>query len=277
VVGDNLTFEKSDLAKQRFVFLKTDETSNVKSVNMTYVAIPLSSISKNATWYQYNVSGALVRFFAVKDVTGTIHTAFDECPYCYSSHLGFRQDGTVMVENCCNMPFAIENITEAGCSINDCHPIFLRSTIVGDNLIIAKSDLAQQRFIFLRTDESAQVHSVNLTHVAIPLSSVSENATWYQYEISGSTVRFFAVKDTNGTIHTAFDECWMCYSSHLGYRQNGTFMVENCCNMPFAIDQITATGCSGMGCHPVFLANKIIGDQVVIAESDLAAGAYLFA
>ena len=124
---------------------------------------------------------------------------------------------------------------------------------------------------------TASVTNVNITSIAIPLSSISQTATWFDYNISGSMVRFFAVKDSNGTIHTAFDECWMCYSSHLGYRQNGTFMVENCCNMPFAIDQITATGCSGMGCHPVFLANKIIGDQVVIAESDLAAGAYLFA
>jgi hypothetical protein len=54
-------------------------------------------------------------------------------------------------------------------------------------------------------------------------------------------------------------------------------MVENCCNMAFQIANITAAGCSGMMCHPVYLANQVIGDQVVISMADLQAGAYLFA
>ena len=54
-------------------------------------------------------------------------------------------------------------------------------------------------------------------------------------------------------------------------------MVENCCNMAFPIANITALGCSGMMCHPVYLANDVIGDQVLLSMSDLQAGVGLFA
>jgi uncharacterized membrane protein len=114
--------------------------------------------------------------------------------------------------------------------------------------------------------------------VALPLASISENATWYKYDVSGTMVRFFAVMDANGVVHTAFDDCAMCYKQHLGYRQgdNGT-MVENHCNMAFPIANITAAGCSGMMRHPVYLANEVKGDQVLIAIADLQAGVNLFA
>ncbi|MGD0817585.1 MAG: Fe-S-containing protein [Methanomassiliicoccales archaeon] len=118
--------------------------------------------------------------------------------------------------------------------------------------------------------------NINVTTIAIPLSFISKNATWYQYNVNGALVRFFAVEGANGTVHTAFDECPYCYPSHQGYRQEGTNMVENCCNMAFPIDQITEVGCSGSGCHPVYLANRVTGDQAVISVSDIAAGAYLF-
>ena len=52
-------------------------------------------------------------------------------------------------------------------------------------------------------DPSAAAHvtDVNMTTVAIPLASISQTATWCEYNVSGSTVRFFVVKDDNGMIH----------------------------------------------------------------------------
>lgn len=57
---------------------------------------------------------------------------------------------------------------------------------------------------------------------------------------------------------------------------NATVMIENCCNMAFPIDNITILGCSGMMCHPTFLANQVIGDQVVLAILDLDARSFMF-
>jgi uncharacterized membrane protein len=253
-------------------------TAQVTEVNMTTVAIPLSSIRQTALWYEYNISGSTVRFFVVKDANGTIHTAFDECWMCFNAHLGYRQNGSSMVENCCNMPFPITQITEQGCSGDGCCPIFLASKVIGDQLVIKKSDLAKQKFTFIRINECAKVHSYNSTHASISRSLVGENVTWYQYDVSGTKVRFFVVAEANGTIHAALDTCWKCYPKHAGFRNYMPgIMVENCCNMPFAVANITVAGCSTMMCHPVYLANQVIGDQVVFAISDFEAGAYMFA
>jgi uncharacterized membrane protein len=123
---------------------------------------------------------------------------------------------------------------------------------------------------------AVKVTNYNSTSVAIPLSSISQNATWYQYDIDGTSVRFFVVNDSNGGVHTAFDECPYCYPSHQGFRQEGTEMVENCCNMGVQIDQITESSGTISGCHPSPLANQVVDGKVVISISDLAAGYYLF-
>ena len=250
---------------------------HVTDVNMTTVAVPLASISQTATWYEYNVSGSMVRFFVVKDASDVVHTAFDECWMCFNAHLGYRQSGSGMIENCCNMSFPITEITEQGCSGDGCSPMYLASKVIGDQLIIKKSDLAKQKLTFLRYNELSMVHAYNTTHAAVSRPLVSENATWYQYDVGGAMVRFFVVEDANGTIHSALDTCWKCYPKHQGFRQYVPgMMVENCCNMPFPVANITVSGCSIMMCHPVYLANQEIGGQVVIAISDLEAGAYMF-
>lgn len=252
-------------------------TNQVVDANMTAVTIPLNQISQTATWYEYNVSGATVRFFAVMDSNGTIHTAFDECWMCWNARLGFSQDGEYMVENCCNMSFPISQITKEGCSGDNCYPIFLQSMVVGDDLMITKSALVAQRFIFLSSDEQAKVVEYNSTHVAVPLSMISANTTWCQYGINGTSVRFFLVKDSDGMIHSALDSCPKCFRKHMGFRQfNSELMVENCCNMAFPIKNITLEGCSIPKCHPAFLPSQIIGDQLVVAKSDLLAGSYMF-
>lgn len=124
--------------------------TTVNSTDSISVAIPLSSITETATWYQYSINGTEVRFFAVKDSTGTIHVAFDECPNCYPSHQGFRQEGKAMVENCCNMGIAIADITKEGCSGGECHPAYLASKIVDGNVTISTSDLAIEEYMFVR-------------------------------------------------------------------------------------------------------------------------------
>ncbi len=251
---------------------------HVGSENMTAVSIPLADISQTATWYEYNMSGATLRFFVVKDSDGIVHSAFDECWMCFAVREGYHQNGSSMIENCCDMPFPISQITEQGCSGDGCCPIWLKSVVVGDSLMIMKKDLARQRLIFLNTEEHGKVSVYNSTHVSIALAGVSQEATWYKVDIGSTTVRFFAVKEANGTVHTSFDECWKCYPRHLGYRQqNATHMMESCCNMAFPIASITPSGTAITKCHPVYLPSVVIGDRIVISLSDIEAGVYLFA
>jgi uncharacterized membrane protein len=276
IEGGRVMIAKTSLMAGAYLFRMGTEPAVIEEVNMTTVAVPLSSVSATARWYQYNISGAMVRFFAVKDSCGSARTAFDECPLCYGMHLGYRQDGASMVENCCEMPFPIDNITAEGCNVSGCHPVFLPSTIEGDRVLISKSSLAAGSYMFRTANETAAVEKVDAATIAVPLSSISMTATWYGYEVNGTTVRFFVVDDTNGTVHAAMDICPKCYKKHAGFRQDGMSMVENCCNMPFAVANITSEGCSGMMCHPAFIPSHIEGDRLMMAVADLEAGSYMF-
>ena len=51
--------------------------------------------------------------------------------------------------------FPIDQITKEGCTGAGCCPIYLSYSIVGDQVIFTKSELAKQRFTFLTVDETA--------------------------------------------------------------------------------------------------------------------------
>lgn len=276
VEGDRVMMARSSLLAGAYLFREADASAGVENLNLTTVAIPLQMVTANASWYVYGISGATVRFFAVKDANGAVHASLDECPKCYKKHAGFRQEGDTMVENCCNMPFPIVNITAEGCNLTGCHPQYLPCTVDGDRVLFTKSNLAAGAYLFKPLNESAGVEDLDALTVAIPLSAVSMTARWYEYGINGTTVRFFAVKDTNGTVHLSMDACPKCYKKHAGFRQEGGSMVENCCNMPYPFENITAEGCNRTGCHPAFLPDHIEGDRVMILKSDLVAGSYMF-
>lgn len=273
VEGGRLLISKASLMAGASLFRISMEPAAVENFNLTTIAIPLSSVSAAARWFEYDISGVTVRFFAVSDSSGMVRTAFDECPMCYESHLGFRQAGNMMVENCCNMPFSIDAI---GPNVTGCHPEYLQSHVDGDRVMIAKSSLLAGAYLFKTVNETARVEDIDATTVAIPLSSLSGTATWYSYGINGTVVRFFAVKDANGTVHASLDACPKCYKKHAGFRQEGDTMVENCCNMPYPFENITAEGCNRTGCHPAFLPGHVEGDKVMISKADLSAGSYLF-
>ena len=47
--------------------------------------------------------------------------------------------------------------------------------------------------------------------VSIPLSDITDNARWYEYDLGSSKIKFFAVRATDGTVKTGFDACDVCY------------------------------------------------------------------
>jgi len=273
IEGGRVMIPKAAVLSGAYLFRTPAGIGAVENFNLTTIAIPLASLGGTPAWYEYNLSGARVRFIAALDGTGAVHTAFDECPMCYESHQGFRWEGNMLVENCCDMPFSVNAIAPG---LTGCHPEYLPSHVEGDKVIVLKSDLLAKAFMFRPECGPGVVADHNLTTVAIPLSSVGANATWYDYTVSGAMVRFFIVTSPNGTVHAALDNCPKCYKKHAGFRQEGAVMVENCCNMPFSIDNITASGCNRTGCHPAFLPTIMDGPRILILVADLEAGRYLF-
>jgi uncharacterized membrane protein len=113
------------------------------------------------------------------------------------------------------------------------------------------------------------------TEVRIPISDISTTAIFYSYDSNSVTVRYFAVKDKQGTVHVAFDACDVCYEAKKGYKQNGDLMQCINCGKTFSITSIGTENTAG-GCWPSFLPMNIDGNDVVITLADLEAKSYMF-
>ncbi len=244
--------------------------ATMSEYNTTHLSIPVSAVGNDAAYYTFDSSGTPVRFFLVKDQNGTIHAAFDACPECFASGLGFHQQGNDMVDNCTNRTTPVSAI---GAGTSGCHPVGLSCKIEGGRVMIPKAAVLSGAYLFRTPAPIAAVENYNLTTIAIPLSSLGGTPVWYEYNLSGARVRFLAALDGTGAVRTAFDECPMCYESHQGFRWEGNMLVENCCDMPFAVNAI-APGL--MGCHPEFLSSHVEGDKVIVLKSDLLAKAFMF-
>ena len=110
--------------------------------------------------------------------------------------------------------------------------------------------------------------------VHIPLSTFQGGRLQrFQVRMKGIGVRFIAVPvDEKGTqIATAFDACDICGAK--GYYQDGTSITCLHCGSAIYPPSIGQKG----GCNPVPLPSRKVGGDLVIAASDLAAGAPRFA
>ena len=112
--------------------------------------------------------------------------------------------------------------------------------------------------------------------IRIPLSEISEEAKWYDYDSSETTIRYFAVMANDGTVKTAFDGCDVCFRSKKGYRQEGDVMVCNNCGNRYPITGLGTENKAGGGCWPGYLPSRIEGEDLVIKVSDLKKGEYRF-
>jgi len=112
--------------------------------------------------------------------------------------------------------------------------------------------------------------------IKIPLSKISANAEWYEYDSNGVRIKYFVVKDDNGNVKTAFDACDVCYRSKKGYRQEGKDMVCNNCGNHYAISGLGTKNLRGGGCWPGYLSSEVEGDYLIIKKSDLEGGQYRF-
>ncbi|MBN2331206.1 MAG: DUF2318 domain-containing protein [Candidatus Aenigmarchaeota archaeon] len=113
--------------------------------------------------------------------------------------------------------------------------------------------------------------------VSIPMSDISETARFYEYDYGGTTIRFFAVKASDGSVKTGFDACDVCYGSGKGYRQEGGYMVCNNCGNRYPINGLGTENKNPGGCWPGYLPSLVEGDGLVVKKSDLANGAWRFA
>jgi uncharacterized membrane protein len=111
--------------------------------------------------------------------------------------------------------------------------------------------------------------------VRLSLSTFDDGqARFYTYQAGdGTTIRFFAVKSSDGVLRTAFDACDVCYPAHKGFHQEGAEMVCNNCGRRFPIAMV---GQVSGGCNPAPLAAATDGSDVVIEANSVLAGVGYF-
>jgi uncharacterized membrane protein len=116
-------------------------------ISQTEVSIPLSEISSNAKFYSYDSNGIEIRYFAVEGSDGNVHVAFDACDVCYDAKKGYRQNGDVMHCINCGKEFSINSIGTDNIA-GGCWPSYLPMDIIGDDIVIQKSDLDEKAYMF---------------------------------------------------------------------------------------------------------------------------------
>ncbi|MDR0518795.1 MAG: DUF2318 domain-containing protein [Clostridiales Family XIII bacterium] len=104
--------------------------------------------------------------------------------------------------------------------------------------------------------------------LVIPTGEISGTATYYPVSVDGTLMEVIAVKDSGGSIRTAFNTCQVCYDSGRGYyEQQGDVLVCQNCGNQFPMDrvEVEAGGCNPW---PIFAENKTVSDDSITISYD---------
>ncbi len=157
--------------------------------------------------------------------------------------------------------------------------LLLLALTVGLSACAAPSDAAQSAnraeasgIAQAANSDSTQVKSADSSasgaDLVIPVSEITETATFYPLEIEGTKMEVLAVKAPDGTIRTAFNTCQVCYSSGKGYyKQDGDVLVCQNCGNRFSMNDVEVT--KG-GCNPVPITaeHKTVTDESITISYD---------
>jgi FTR1 family protein len=109
------------------------------------VTIPKSDVADGDLHrYQAKVNGTSIRFLLYRKPNGEVATVYDACSICGS--VGFYRNGNQIICKNCSAPVNAQSLGQAG----GCNPIPLKSTVVGDAIVITATDLSQEASQFSR-------------------------------------------------------------------------------------------------------------------------------
>jgi uncharacterized membrane protein len=147
-----------------------------------------------------------------------------------------------------------------------------RSILAGVSLIIALGFAALQTHRILEpgcTEVKAR------QTVSLPIAELRPGTarTFCYRDAHGHVIRFIVARDSDGTVHSAFDACRSCFEYNLGYRLSGADMVCRFCGRRYKLKDM-ATGIAS--CVPIRLPHLTVSNSVQIKVADLEAGRRLF-
>ncbi|MEM8964511.1 MAG: Fe-S-containing protein [Acidobacteriota bacterium] len=108
-------------------------------------------------------------------------------------------------------------------------------------------------------------------NVIVDIAELQANEVhFYRYLNYGNQeVRFFVGRDEDGHVHVAFDAAENDFKLKRGFRFHDGWMVNNKCDTSLPLAEV---GSRKGGCYPVPLEHQIVGDTVVIADSQILRG-----
>lgn len=128
---------------------------------------------------------------------------------------------------------------------------------------------------FFQKTSQGPVTVATAAEVSHPVQLFADGkARHFQFETKdGQTIRYFALKSSDGIIRAAFDACDVCWPAGKGYYQEGDFMVCRNCGRRFASVKVNEV--KG-GCNPAPLKREVLGENLVIQVKDILEGRQYF-
>jgi uncharacterized membrane protein len=125
---------------------------------------------------------------------------------------------------------------------------------------------AEAAFLGLFGDAATQVAAKNGTIILDVAPLAKLQARRYHYQEDGKIIKFFVVRDGQGTVRAAVDACEVCWKEGKGYMlKDGAMLCVNC-GRRFPLDRI---GLVAGGCNPHPFRFTVENDSVLIAAQEL--------
>ena len=113
--------------------------------------------------------------------------------------------------------------------------------------------------------------------IEIRADEISSRASYFDYDVDGTTVELFAVQASDGSIRLALNTCQVCNGSPYAYfvQEGDDFVCQNCMNRFASTDVGLVSG----GCNPVPITRDVYTEQdgfITLPSSFLDQNAYRF-
>lgn len=111
--------------------------------------------------------------------------------------------------------------------------------------------------------------------VAIDVAALKDGEVhFYRFlNRANQEVKFFVGRDVQGVVQVGFDASEVCAKRKRGFKADGEWMVCRTCDKSFRLSE---TNSNPGGCAPLAMAHRLVGSQLILAESDILAGWRLF-
>lgn len=115
--------------------------------------------------------------------------------------------------------------------------------------------------------------------LTIPLSSVSQTASFYPIVVNGTEMEVLAIRTVSGKIRTAFNTCQSCYTSGHGYYvADGTELICQNCGFHFTAEEVGLEGHGGCNPWPIPTSKRTeTEDSILISYEVLNDAREIFA